>query len=73
MPELSARLRAAGAFYDSDDNGEYLQLYTQPFADRFFFEIVERRSGYRGFGATNAPIRLAAQTRASGWDLRLAG
>ena len=29
--------------------------------------------GYRGFGATNAPIRLAAQTRASGWDLRLAG
>jgi 4-hydroxyphenylpyruvate dioxygenase len=28
----------------------------------FFFEIVERRN-YRGFGAVNAPIRLASQTR----------
>ena len=28
----------------------------------FFFEIVERRN-YAGFGAVNAPIRLAAQTR----------
>ena len=64
-PELIDRLRAAGAFYDSDDNGEYFQLYTQPFADRFFFEIVERRRGYSGFGATNAPIRLAAQSRVS--------
>ena len=32
------------------------------FEDRFFFEIVQRR-GYTGFGAANAPIRLAAQTR----------
>ena len=49
--------------YDRDDAGEYFQLYTAPFADRFFFEIVERRGGYRGFGAANAPIRLAAQAR----------
>ena len=34
----------------------------QTFEDRFFFEIVERR-GYKGFGAANAPIRLAAQAR----------
>ena len=27
----------------------------------FFFEIVERRGGYAGYGAKNAPIRLAAQ------------
>ena len=32
------------------------------FEDLFFFEIVERR-GYKGFGAVNASIRLAAQTR----------
>ena len=46
-------------------NGEYLQAYTQTFEDRFFFEIVERR-GYKGFGANNAPIRLAAQSRLVG-------
>ena len=28
----------------------------------FFFEIVERRD-YQGYGATNAPIRLASQSR----------
>jgi 4-hydroxyphenylpyruvate dioxygenase len=28
----------------------------------FFFEIVERRA-YKGFGAVNASIRLAAQAR----------
>jgi 4-hydroxyphenylpyruvate dioxygenase len=31
-------------------------------AERFFFEIVSRE-GYQGFGAPNAPIRLAAQSR----------
>jgi 4-hydroxyphenylpyruvate dioxygenase len=48
--------------YDRDGGAEYLQVYTKTFDDRFFFEIVERR-GYAGFGAANAPIRLAAQTR----------
>jgi 4-hydroxyphenylpyruvate dioxygenase len=60
---LLDEMKAAGVLYDRDDGGEYLQLYTVPFADRFFFEIVERRGGYRGFGAPNAPIRLAAQAR----------
>ena len=32
-------------------SGEYFQLYTEPFADRFFFEIVQRKSGYQGYGA----------------------
>jgi 4-hydroxyphenylpyruvate dioxygenase len=72
-PELVTRLQDAGALYDRDEDGEYLQLYTLPFAERFFFEIVERRRNYRGYGASNASIRLAAQTRTSGWDLRLAG
>jgi 4-hydroxyphenylpyruvate dioxygenase len=62
-PDLIERLMAAKALYDRDDHGEYFQFYTVPFADRFFFEVVERRDGYRGFGATNAPIRLAAQAR----------
>lgn len=61
-PELLDRLRQSNILYDREGETEYLQLYTPTFEDRFFFEIVERR-GYRGFGAANAPIRLAAQTR----------
>ncbi len=56
------RLRAANILYDREGSAEYLQIYSPSFEERFFFEIVERR-GYKGFGATNAPIRLAAQTR----------
>ncbi len=63
-PELSDRLRQHNILYDREGDAEYLQLYTPSFEDRFFFEIVERR-GYRGFGAANASIRLASQTRLS--------
>ena len=59
-----AAMRERRILYDRDENGEFFQIYTHMFADRFFFEIVERRA-YRGFGAVNAPIRLAAQTRES--------
>lgn len=62
-PRFMERLRAANVLYDRNDSGEYFQLYTVPFAERFFFEVVERRNGYTGFGAANAPIRLAAQAR----------
>lgn len=55
-------LRLNGILYDKDESGEYLQAYTRSFNGLFFFEIVERR-GYKGFGAVNAPIRLAAQAR----------
>jgi len=48
--------------YDRDGNSEYFQVYTHTFEDRFFFEIVQRRH-YTGFGAANASIRLAAQSR----------
>jgi 4-hydroxyphenylpyruvate dioxygenase len=60
--ELLATLKANNILYDRDGSAEYLQVYTETFDDRFFFEIVERR-GYRGFGAANAAIRLAAQAR----------
>ncbi len=55
-------LRVNNVLYDRQDAGEYFQIYTKTFDGGFFFEIVERRA-YAGFGATNAPIRLAAQTR----------
>ena len=60
-PQIAA-LKANNVLYDRDETGEYLQMYTQTFDQGFFFEIVERR-GYHGFGAVNAPIRLAAQSR----------
>jgi 3-dehydroshikimate dehydratase len=63
-------LRAHAILYDRDDAGEYLQAYTSNIGGLFFFEIVERR-GYKGFGAVNAPIRLAAQARLSNGAVRL--
>ncbi len=61
-PEMLDRMRGLGILYDEDETGRYFQLYTRAFQQRFFFEIVQR-DGYGGFGAPNAPIRLAAQAR----------
>ncbi len=61
-PDLLERLRAADILYDRDEAGEYFQLYGPNFADGFFFEIIQRR-GYAGYGAANAPFRIAAQKR----------
>jgi 4-hydroxyphenylpyruvate dioxygenase len=63
-PDQLMTFRNHNILYDRDGAAEYLQVYTQTFDQRFFFEIVERR-GYRGYGATNAPVRLAAQARLS--------
>jgi 4-hydroxyphenylpyruvate dioxygenase len=60
--ELVATLAEYNILYDRDTDGEYLQLVSRAFAKRFFFEIVERR-GYRAYGAANATVRLAAQSR----------
>ena len=57
-------LRDNQILYDREGDGEFFQIYTHVFDERFFFEIVERRN-YRAFGAANAAIRLAAQTRES--------
>ncbi|MCM2293119.1 sugar phosphate isomerase/epimerase and 4-hydroxyphenylpyruvate domain-containing protein [Allorhizobium sp. BGMRC 0089] len=62
-PDFSDRLRAHSILYDRDDNGEYFQIYSRTFGEGFFFEIVERRGGYAGYGAMNAPFRIAAQRR----------
>lgn len=61
-PELIERMAARDILYDRDGEAEYFQFYSRAFARRVFFEIVERR-GYIGYGAVNAPIRLAAQAR----------
>ena len=62
-PGFVDRLQRHGLLYDRSGDGEYLQLYTEPFEDRFFFEIVQRIGGYDLYGAANAAVRMAAQTR----------
>ena len=59
-----AMMKAHNILYDREGSAEYLQAYTETYDQRFFFEIVQRR-GYRGYGAANAPVRLAAQARLS--------
>lgn len=65
-PDRIAAFKARNILYDRDEagtDGEFFQLYSQPFGDGMFFEIIERRGGYEGYGAANAPFRLAAQRR----------
>lgn len=58
--ELLDRLAALDILYDRDaQGGEFFHCYTEAFADRFVFEIVERRN-YQQYGAVNAAVRLAA-------------
>jgi 4-hydroxyphenylpyruvate dioxygenase len=62
--ERLVSFRHLNLLYDQDaTGGELIHAYTASFADRFFFEVLERRGGYRQFGAANASTRLAAQAR----------
>ena len=61
---LTERLRACNILYDRDEGGEFFQFYSRNYGEGFFFEIVERRGAYKGYGAVNAPFRIAAQKRA---------
>lgn len=51
------RLHTANIMYDADTDGEFFHACTETFDDRFFFEYVERRRGYSGFGGLDAMIR----------------
>jgi 4-hydroxyphenylpyruvate dioxygenase len=59
-------LRTHNILYDRDDTGEFLHAYTDPFDDRFFFEIVQRIDGYQQYGAANASVRMAVQAKRRG-------
>jgi 4-hydroxyphenylpyruvate dioxygenase len=59
-----ADLQRRHLLYDQDgEEGKFRHAYTQPFRDRFFFEIADRAGGYAGYGAANAGVRMAAQRR----------
>ena len=63
--------RAARPFDRDARGGTFLHCYT-PAVGRMFFEVVERRGGYDGYGAADAPVRMAAQRRAASPQLHRA-
>ena len=61
-PPTVDRLRERQLLYDRDKHRVFLHFYTRRIG-RVFFEMVQRSGGYDGYGAANAPVRLAAQAR----------
>ncbi len=59
-PSVIEQMRKLNILYDRTKQGEFFHIYTRMFAQRFFFEILQRRN-YDLFGAANTPVRLAAQ------------
>ncbi|KNH22294.1 4-hydroxyphenylpyruvate dioxygenase [Arthrobacter sp. ZBG10] len=59
-PDFLATLQDLNLLYDRDADGEFLHFYTATVGS-VFFEMVERRGGYDGYGAPNAPVRHAVQ------------
>ncbi|MEU8689763.1 TIM barrel protein [Streptomyces sp. NPDC048665] len=55
-----ATYRELGILYDRDAGGAFRHCYTET-VGRVFFELVQRDPGHQGYGAANAPVRLAAQ------------
>ena len=51
-----------GLLHDSDATGDFTHFYTATVGG-VFFEVVQRRGAYQGYGAPNAGVRLAAQHR----------
>lgn len=61
--KLVDRMRQLGILFDRTPEGDYFHIYTESFADRFFFEIVQRKNAYDAYGALNAPARMASQAQ----------
>ncbi|GAA4052130.1 dehydroshikimate dehydratase QsuB [Arthrobacter methylotrophus] len=59
-PVFLSTLKELNLLYDRDANGEFLHFYTATVGS-VFFEMVERRGNYDGYGAPNAPVRHAVQ------------
>ncbi|MDZ5605390.1 3-dehydroshikimate dehydratase QuiC [Pseudomonas sp. RP23018S] len=63
--EFLSELAYFNVLYDRDaQGGELFHVYTEAFEDRFFFEILQRKGGYVGYGAANVAVRLAAMAKA---------
>ena len=51
--------------FDRTAQSDYLHIYSERFAERFFFEIVQRVGGYDAYGALNAPARMASMAQSA--------
>lgn len=58
-------LEELNLLYDRDEHGSFLHFYTETIGE-VFFEVVERRQGYDGYGAPNASVRLSSQFERNG-------
>ncbi len=56
-------MRAFGILHERTDHGEYFHAYSESFAERFLFEIVQRVGQYDSYSALNAPARMASQVQ----------
>lgn len=62
--EFLSELAYFNVLYDRDaQGGELFHVYTESFDERFFFEILQRKNGYVGYGAANVAVRLAAMAK----------
>ncbi|MBV6290492.1 3-dehydroshikimate dehydratase QuiC [Pseudomonas aegrilactucae] len=69
--QFLSELAYYNVLYDRDaQGGELFHVYTEPFEERFFFEVLQRRNGYSGYGAANVAVRLAAMAKARSGGLR---
>jgi 4-hydroxyphenylpyruvate dioxygenase len=62
--EEVAELRELDLLYDRSATGAFIHFYTRT-VGTVFFEFIQRIGDYDGYGADNAPVRLAAQRRHS--------
>jgi 4-hydroxyphenylpyruvate dioxygenase len=62
-PDRLQRMQTLNLLYDQDEFGGFFQTYSRAFAGGLFFEILQRDPGYAGYGAPNAPYRIASQKR----------
>jgi 4-hydroxyphenylpyruvate dioxygenase len=61
---MVTKMRDAHVLYDRNaQGGEFFHVYTEQTDGRFFLEVVQRKGAYDGYGAVNAPVRLAAQAQ----------
>ena len=65
QPHVTDDLRDRDVVFDNSGGGEFYHAYVEPFEGRFFFEIVQRVA-YDGYGAVNAPARLASVAQGEG-------
>jgi 3-dehydroshikimate dehydratase len=71
--EFLSQLAYYNVLYDRDaQGGELFHVYTEPFEGRFFFEIIQRKNGYAGYGAANVAVRLAAMAKSRSGAVRQA-